>query len=1019
MSQADEPRTKDQELKEKMRIQILIPIVLGALITSTVISFIIYYSAPRWIPKVQDSSLEIEGQNLKSLATSAGFVVQVFLQKIASDMLMLDGVLSQAVKGDLTLSSDATSDSTYFVGLKEISLNKDDIMSKILDFDKTANTSLTRSGWFVVGPQDSVNTYNDGGWNAVPTRYQDFYNQWLTLLPNIFALSDPKIYLSFYGPYVKNEGTGLGLYYRYPLVAHYATFVKYESIKGDETYFTFQTRPYYVQVVQSGIPEHMVQFTYPYQFVTLDDLGYTACVNTVIKTDERILLCVDYLADTIQDYIQTAADQKKASYFIIEKTTTKIIMFPNFTKLEDETSPNITQVEFNQTVLNTQEALDFDVKFSSFLASFDQENHFTMDYNKSGVQYILSLYLFTINVSNDPNIATMEYAVGLTIPLTDLQAEFEGLAENVKKPILIQIIILAFVLVGLFLFAHITIGWVSKVITAPITKLVQLLRKIENSDDGDEEDKEAKKSRRLELILRIIPNIESLSSELAELHKSFTLLKMSSQYTKEAETALNDGDAIIKYSQALNIHKIMGNKRNIGIVYNNIANIHFKYGNYQEANRFYDQAFEISEQELKDFEDFVKNRKKVSDESSVARVLKRSSSSNMFSTDVIDKAKAELEELHSNRIYYLAQTMFALAQKEGYNKQNSVSKIKNLLTDVVEYDNKGRRNPYRVILCLLDIAEIDIGTRDYKGTENVMQEVHNRLKIYEEETLQGYEDELSQDYKIPSVILRQKYFCTLGKLHLKQGKDREACVQFTKAIEHGKVYDPVIRRECLKHLENVFAQHNLLNKAPNIQKMMYTSSKRDKDLVILLDYSQSMGEGKRINFAISNILKLLDKYIQPNDRVSFVRFNMNCDVVFSLVEKKKNVSFLRKNIEDSLKPNGGTALYNAIFEGLKIMSKAEPKNNAKWIVALTDGDDNESRIRIDQLYNKLAKSDVNLIIVGLELHELVKSKLSYLCRVTSNGLFIESTSNEDINTAFQVVADVIFGSNLHVEKIQI
>jgi len=1012
MSQEKE-KGKDQELKEKMRVQILIPIILGVLVTSAIISFVIYYSAPRWVSQVEEASLQLEGQNLKSLASSAGYVAQLLLQKISNDMMVLDDLLSQAVDGTLTLDASVQSNDTYFVGSKQASEYTSSAMALVPEFNYTSNTSLLRSGWFVIGPSASVDAYNED-YSLIPSDYQAYYEKIVTQLSIMTTMYDPKIYLTFYGPYVRTVGSAFGLYFQYPLQAVYSQYVDYTLVEG-ESYFTFETRPYYLQITSSNIQAHIVEFVYPYKFITENSMGYTACINTKIATNERILTCADYLPDTIQDFIEAAALQKNASYFVIEKESSKIIMFPNATYLADQSQPNITQAEFNVTTLSSQEAYDFDVTFQSFLAAYDSENNFTMSYTKDGVEYILSLNIFEIVVSNDPTVAAVQYAVGLTIPLTTLQTEFGALEDDVKKPIIIEIIILIVIIIALFLFAHVMIGWVSKAITAPIAKLSFLLREIENPNFVEEEDRE-NKNRKLEIILRCIPNIESLSSELAELHRIFTLLKTSSQYTKEAETAVNDGDAIIKYSQALNIHKQVGNTYEIGIAYTNIANIHFRNGNYQEANRFYEQAINISDQEFKDYEEFVQSRKKNSDESSVARVLKRSSSSNMFSTDVLDKMKAEFEERHSNRLYYLAKTRLALSQREGgFSRQYPVTEIRDLLSQVVRYDYEGKRSPYRVILCLLDIACTFISSRQFTEAEAKIIEADGRLKVYEDETLQGYDDELAQDYRIPAVVLRQKFYCVEGKFFLKRGLKQKACLCFTKAIEHGKVYDPSIRQICLRHLEEIFLEQNLLEKAPNIQKMMYTSSKKSKDIVLLLDYSQSMGEGKRINFAISNILKFFDKYIQQNDRISFVRYNLNCDVVFSLVEKRKNTKLLRKNIEDSHKPSGRTALYSAIYEGFKVLNKAEPRNNARWIVALADGDDNESRVMYEQLERRLSRSDVNLIIIGLELRESVKPKLIDLCRATSSGLFIESTSNEDLSTAFQVLSDIIYGSNVSGE----
>ena len=56
-----------------------------------------------------------------------------------------------------------------------------------------------------------------------------------------------------------------------------------------------------------------------------------------------------------------------------------------------------------------------------------------------------------------------------------------------------------------------------------------------------------------------------------------------------------------------------------------------------------------------------------------------------------------------------------------------------------------------------------------------------------------------------------------------------------------------------------------------------------KDIIIMLDYSDSMKQGMRINYAIKNLIKIFDDYIADDDRVGFIRFNLNPKVVFSLI----------------------------------------------------------------------------------------------------------------------------------------
>ena len=122
-----------------------------------------------------------------------------------------------------------------------------------------------------------------------------------------------------------------------------------------------------------------------------------------------------------------------------------------------------------------------------------------------------------------------------------------------------------------------------------------------------------------------------------------------------------------------------------------------------------------------------------------------------------------------------------------------------------------------------------------------------------------------------------------------------------------------------------------------------------------------------------NRRQVFDNYLRAKDRVGFIRFSTNCDILFALSDPKKNTIQLRKQIESSTKPFGGTALYNGIYESLKLFHKARNFSfafvhlshlnpyviklaqtaNSKWIIALTDGDDNDSRITYEEILKKL------------------------------------------------------------------
>ena len=100
--------------------------------------------------------------------------------------------------------------------------------------------------------------------------------------------------------------------------------------------------------------------------------------------------------------------------------------------------------------------------------------------------------------------------------------------------------------------------------------------------------------------------------------------------------------------------------------------------------------------------------------------------------------------------------------------------------------------------------------------------------------------------------------------------------------------------------------------------------KNNNDIIFLLDISESMTENKE-EYALREILKFFDKYMEPEDRVGFIRFNHNCHVIFTLRERGKNHVYLRKSIQNSketMKCEGKTAFFSALYEALELFKKA-------------------------------------------------------------------------------------------------
>lgn len=408
---------------------------------------------------------------------------------------------------------------------------------------------------------------------------------------------------------------------------------------------------------------------------------------------------------------------------------------------------------------------------------------------------------------------------------------------------------------------------------------------------------------------------------------------------------------------------------------------------------------------------------------------------------------SQLNEIYSNRLYQLASTLYTYNMK-GEKKCNW-EEIIEMYKKIVEIESQLQGNNGKIIRCLIFLANSYLEYGEHLASLKYLKEAESSLSVYErvekliqtqsnkglasnmqlniQETISQTTLQKMDNYKTKfcekADILKQILLYHYGIFYKKVGRYKQACIMFTQSIEKGKVYDPHIRKKSLEALSNLLASQNLLQKAPNITNILSRMDDTNhKDILFLLDYSESMGKGARIQYAIRNFMKIFDKYIKDNDKIGFIRFNLNCEVVFALSYKKNNTPHLRQQIENSLNPSGKTAFYDALavaakqFHFPKQDSELKDKRR-KWIVSLTDAEDNTSNFTIKKVKSLFKASDINLIIVGMGLSASLATDLKDLCKSTKDGVFIESPNNNDLDVAFESISQIIYGQNLIIESI--
>jgi Mg-chelatase subunit ChlD len=187
-------------------------------------------------------------------------------------------------------------------------------------------------------------------------------------------------------------------------------------------------------------------------------------------------------------------------------------------------------------------------------------------------------------------------------------------------------------------------------------------------------------------------------------------------------------------------------------------------------------------------------------------------------------------------------------------------------------------------------------------------------------------------------------------------------------------------------------------------------SAQGNDVAFVLDYSGSMG-GAKIGAATASMLQVITDCIQPQDRVSLVHFTSTVTRDLALTPRGSSLPEIRKAIEALQKPTGSTALYDAMHAQLQELESASSGAAAKqsqWLVVLTDGSDNASKMTRAELCRVLQRSRLaGLVIIGVG-DDVQQSALRELCAATQKGCYLEASATKtEIEAAFRTVGRLI------------
>ena len=171
-------------------------------------------------------------------------------------------------------------------------------------------------------------------------------------------------------------------------------------------------------------------------------------------------------------------------------------------------------------------------------------------------------------------------------------------------------------------------------------------------------------------------------------------------------------------------------------------------------------------------------------------------------------------------------------------------------------------------------------------------------------------------------------------------------------------------------------------------------------LGVVFDVSSSMA-GEKIRHARDGLLR----FVETSHRADEYFVISVHDRAQLLLDRTADAESMLSTIM-SLRPNGETALYDAIYLGLEKVSQGSKTKRA--LLLITDGLDTTSRFTLNELRRSLQESDVIIYaigILGFSRTESVqgRSTLSELAVMTGGKAFFP-VSNEGLITAFEQIA---------------
>lgn len=175
-------------------------------------------------------------------------------------------------------------------------------------------------------------------------------------------------------------------------------------------------------------------------------------------------------------------------------------------------------------------------------------------------------------------------------------------------------------------------------------------------------------------------------------------------------------------------------------------------------------------------------------------------------------------------------------------------------------------------------------------------------------------------------------------------------------------------------------------------------------IAILIDTSNSIRD--RFRFEQQAAVDFITSVIRPRqDKAMVVSFDSSAELVSDLIDDPEKLATAVR----SLRPGGGTALYDALYFACRDkLQQDQPRHKfRRAVIIVSDGDDNQSRVSRDQALEMAQKADAVIYCISTNISRIEADGdkvLKYLALETGGQAFFPFKA-EDLAQSFENIAN--------------